>query len=166
MKTNHIKLRPDRLNAPLATCHVGKLSSAVFVVEGDIPDDIDTMNIEVERTPDPTTHEPRPNFTCACAEQEDGTWRCYLSPFVFPDLSDALCYHVVGQDNNSNPRWLGTGALVVKENPANGSPIVPPVIPHDAYAYNPTTGLYHKMTAAVDEYGNIHIEVEQEGVQR
>jgi len=168
MKTNRIKLRPDRLNTPLATCHVGRLSSAVFVVEGDVPDDIDTMNIEVERTPDTSTTPPTPraNFAAACHRQEDGTWRCYLSPFHFPDLSDALKYHVVGTDESDNPRWLGTGALVVRKNPASGSTVVTSVVPKDAYAYNPVTGLYHKITATVDEYGQISIAVESEGVQR
>ena len=36
MKAQHIRIRPDRLNAPLATCNVGKLSSAVFIIEGDM----------------------------------------------------------------------------------------------------------------------------------
>lgn len=166
MKTNRINLRPDRLNAPLATCNVGRLSSAVFVIGGDVPDDIASMNVEVERTPDPETHQPRDNYSAACRRQDDGTFRCYLSPFHFPDISDALKYHVVGIDTNDNPRWLGTGALVIRENPANGRAIVPEVLPRDAYAYNPVTGLYHKIVAEVNEDGQIVIATEQEGVER
>lgn len=168
MKTNHISVRPDRLNAPLATCYVGRLSSAVFIVEGDIPDDIESMAIEVGRTPDTSTTPAtaRANFSAACTKQDDGTWRCYLSPFHFPDLAEDLAYHVMGADESNNPRWLGTGVLAVRANPANGSPVAPAVLPKDAYAYNPTTGLYHKLTATVDEYGEISIAVEQTGVQK
>lgn len=166
MKTNGIKLRPDRLNAPLATCNVGQLSSAVFVIGGDVPDDIVDINVEIERTHDPETRQPRENYTAACHRNEDGTFRCYLSPFHFPDISDALKYHVLGVDLNDNPRWLGTGALVVRENPANGRAIVPEVLPRDAYAYNPVTGLYHKIVAEVNEDGQIVIATEQEGVER
>lgn len=167
MKENRIKIRPDRLNAPLATCFVGRLSSAVFVVEGDIPDDISEISIQIGRTPDATTHEPRPNYTVAANRNADGTaFRCYLAPFCFPDVSDALAYHVLGTDANGNVRWLGTGALVVRENPADGSPVAPEIIPSDTYVRNPVTGLYHKLTAEVDEYGQVTISVESEGVKK
>ena len=163
MKTNIITIRPDRLNAPLVECWVGRLSSAVFVVTGDIPDDITGITVQIERTPDPETHQPRENFAAAATKAADGTWRIYLSPWYFPDIAD-LEYHIVGQDDANNPRWLGTGSLLVKKNPANGSPIIPPIVPPDTYVRNPVTGLYHKVNAEVDEYGNITLVVEKEGV--
>ena len=169
MKAQHIRIRPDRLNAPLATCNVGKLSSAVFVIEGDIPEDADTIAVQIGRTPDPQTQEPRPNFTAAATEVEGQMPRCfraYLSPFLFPDISDALEYHVIGTDDHGNARWLGTGPLIVRDNPANGSPVPPEVIPADTYIRNPATGLYHKLTAAVNEYGELSIDLESEGIQR
>lgn len=163
MKTNIITIRPDRLNAPLVECWVGRLSSAVFVVTGDIPDDITGITIQVGRTPDPQTQQPRENFAATATRAEDGTFRCYLAPWYFPDIAD-LEYHVVGQDDANNPRWLGTGSLLVKKNPANGSPIIPPIVPPDTYVRNPATGLYHKVNAEVDEYRNITLVVEKEGV--
>lgn len=169
MKTHIVKVRPDRLNDPLATCFVGKLSSAVFMIVGDIPDDIDTMAVLIGRTEDPDTHQPRTNFTAAASEIEGRTprsFRAYLSPFLFPDISDALEYHVIGTDENGNARWLGTGPLIVRENPANGSPVPPEIIPADTYIRNPATGLYHKLTAAVNELGELSIELESEGIQR
>jgi len=169
MKAQHIRIRPDRLNAPLATCNVGKLSSAVFIIEGDIPEDVDTIAVQIGRTPDPQTQEPRPNYTAAATEVEGQTPRCfraYLSPFLFPDTSDALEYHVIGADDHSNARWLGTGPLIVRDNPANGSPVPPEVIPADTYIRNPATGLYHKLTAAVNEYGELSIDLESEGIHR
>lgn len=166
MKANHITLRPDRLNFPLECANVGKLSSAVFIIGGDIPDDIDGMVVQIGRTPDPQTQEPRENFTAATTRQTDGTFRCYLAPFYFPDLSAALSYHVVGLDLNGNPRWLGTGPLIVRDNPADGSPVTPEIIPADTYIRNPLTGLYHKLTAAVNELGELTTTLDPEGIQR
>lgn len=167
MKENIVTIRADRLNRPLETCFVGRLSSAVFRIVGDIPDDIDGLTVQIGRTADPTTHQPRENFTAATTRNADGkTYRCYLSPFMFPDVSDVLAYHVLGGDANGNTRWLGTGALVVKDNPANGSPVVPEIIPADTYIRNPATGLYHKLTAAVDEDGNLTVALEDEGIER
>ena len=169
MKAQHIQIRPDRLNAPLATCVVGRLSSAVFIVYGDVPDDIGTIAVQIGRTEDPETHQPRENFTAAAQEVEGQTprsFRAYLSPFLFPDTSDALEYHIIGTDENGNARWLGTGPLIVRENPANGSPVVPPIIPADTYIRNPATGLYHKLTAGVNELGEIVLDCDPEGIER
>ena len=169
MKAHYIKLRPDRLNAPLATCFVGRLSSAVFVIGGDIPEDVDTIAVQIGRTEDPQTHQPRLNFAAAASEIANANprqFRCYLSPFLFPDVSDALEYHIVATDLSGNPRWLGTGPLVVRENPANGSPVVPEIIPADTYIRNPVTGLYHKLTAEVNDLGEITITCDPEGILR
>ena len=60
----------------------------------------------------------------------------------------------------------GTGPLIVRDNPADGSPVTPEIIPADTYIRNPATGLYHKLTAAVNEYGELRIDLESEGIQR
>lgn len=167
MKENQVTIRADRLNRPLETCFVGKLSSAVFRIVGDIPDDIDGMTVQIGRTEDPTTHQPRPNYTVAANRNADGkTYRCYLAPFCFPDEADALEYHVVATDTTGNSRWLGTGQLIVRDNPADGSPVASEIIPADTYIRNPATGLYHKLTAAVDEDGNLTVALEDEGIER
>ena len=163
MKTHTIDLCPGRPNLPLATCFVGKLSSAVFSIGGDIPDDIDGLTVQIERTPDGTT--PRANFTAAATRQADGSYRCYLSPFYFPDVA-SLAYHIIALDANGNARWLGTGNLEVRDNPANGSPDVPEIIPADTYIRNPVTGLYHKLVADVNDLGEISVGVDPEGIER
>ena len=171
MKEIHIKVRPDRLNLPLATVCVGKLAAAVFVIEGDIPDDLSGVAVEITRLPncETTPPTPRSNFTAAAIKQADGTFRAYLNPYNFPDVSDKLAYHIVANDNvpghTSNPRWLGTGDLRVLNAPTDGSAVAPEILPRDAYAYNPTTGLYYKIRATVDEYGTLSLEPEQEGTE-
>ena len=171
MKAQHIRIRPDRLNAPLATCNVGKLSSAVFVIEGDIPDDVDGVTIQIGRTADPETGDARENYTVTARENAaDGntarTFRAYVAPLYFPDVSDALEYHIVALDAQGCPRWLGTGPLIVRDNPANGTVDAPDIIPADTYIRNPVTGLYHKLTATVNEDGEIVTTVESEGIER
>ena len=164
MKTNVITLKPDRLDLPLAPCAVGKLSSAVFAIMGDIPADIEGLAVQIGRLPDGQT--PRDNFTAAATLQADGNYSCYLSPFYFPDASDALKYHVIGLDSHNSPRWLGSGDLRVFDNPANGSASTPEVIPADTYIRNPVTGKYHKLTAAINELGEIALELDDEGIDR
>lgn len=167
MKENQVTIRADRLNRPLETCFVGKLSSAVFRIVGDIPDDIGGVTVQIGRTEDATTHRPRPNYTVASNRNADGkTFRCYLAPFCFPDVSDALEYHVLGTDEHGNARWLGSGPLIVRDNPANGSPVPPEIIPADTYIRNPVTGLYHRLVAEVNDLGEITVAADPEGIER
>ena len=169
MKAHNIRIRADRLNFPLDECFVGKLSSAVFVIYGDIPDDIEAMTVQISRIPDPETHQPRENYTVAANPVEGCSSRCfraYMSPFLFPDVSSSLEYFIIGVDRSGNARWLGTGALIVMDNPANGSPVSPEIISADTYIRNPVTGLYHKLVAEVNEFGEVSVSVDSEGIQR
>ena len=44
--------------------------------------------------------------------------------------------------------------------------IDPAIVPADIYVRNPVTGLYHKLTAEVNEHGEVTVAVEEEGVER
>ena len=160
MKTNYITIRPDRLNFPLDQCAVGRLSSAVFTVGGEIPDDIEAIGVRIEYADDGSTE----TYTAIGVKQADGTWRVYIAPAYFPAESTELKYHVIGTDSNGNPRWLGTGCLRIIENPARGSSVVPDIVPRNSYAYNPVTGLYYKIWAEVNELGEITLTTDQEGI--
>lgn len=169
MREHIIRIDAARPNLPLPVCAVGRLSSAVFRFVGDIPCDVTGLSLQIGRTPDPATHEERPNF-CVAVEEIAGAasrmFRAYLSPFCFPDVSDYLGYHVMGTDANNNPRWLGTGNLRVLECPANGTPVPPEIIPQDTYVRNPVTGLYHKLVAELNEDNQIVVAVDPKGVER
>lgn len=160
MKTNYITLHPDRLDLPLAPCACGRLSSAVITVGGEIPDDIEAIAVDVEYM----DGDEKKRYTAAGTRQADGTFRVYLAPAYFPAESDQLKYHVLGTDAQENPRWLGSGMLRIFDNPANGSPIAPDILPRNSYAYNPQTGLYYKIVAEVNDLGEITLSTEQEGV--
>lgn len=158
-----LKANTSAVNLPPMT--VGKLSSQIVILKGSVDSDIKSLNIQLERVPDPVTGEKPESYAIAATETADG-WRCYISPYCVPDASADLKYHVVGIDELANPRWLGTGRLRVIDNPATGSPLQPSVVPPDTYLYNPATGLWHKLIAECDEAGVITVSVEQEGVQR
>lgn len=171
MKTNHINLKPDRLNFPLETLAVGRLSSAVATIGGDVPDDVRTLLVKIGRTPDPDTGETRTPFAAAATEVSVAGcaarfFRCYCSPYCFPDAADSLSYSVVGMDDSGNPRWLGSGVLRVLECPAEGSGDEPQIVPADTYIRNPVTGLYHLLTATVDDTGTLCLNLADEGVER
>ena len=159
-----IEVDENSLQLPLVPLFAGKLSSMTLAVSN-VPADVTDLALVIGRTPD-ADGLARDPFKVAATKQEDGTFRAYCNPYCFPDEAANLLYSLVGTDESGNPRWLGTGKLKVLDNPANGSAVSPSIIPQDCYAYNPTTGKYHKITASLDEYGNISLDVESEGVAR
>ena len=161
----HIHLDAGRLNFPLRTVWQGVLSSAVLIVHG-VPADIDSLGIVFGVAPTGDVPHDPPTFRAAATRQADDTWRAYVSPFVFPVVGMSLEYSVVGADGHDNPRWLGTGQLNVVDCPAQGSAVTPEIIPADTYIRNPVTGLYHKITAEVNELGEITTVVDPKGIQR
>lgn len=161
----HIHLDAGRLNFPLRTIWQGVLSSAVMVVHG-VPADVDGLGIVFGVAPTGATPHDPPVYRAVATKQADGTWRAYVQPAVFPLVGLSLEYSVVGMDVLDNPRWLGTGQLNVVACPAAGSADAPDIIPADTYIRNPLTGLYHKLTAVVDEDGNLTINLADEGIER
>ena len=161
MKTNYITLRPDRLDLPLAPCTVGKQSSAVLTVGGDIPEDTAALVVKVEYA---DTQSTTAYYVAAGSRQADGTFRVYLAPGYFPEASEAMKYHVYVTDELDNPRWMGSGVLRILDNPSDGESPAPDVLPKNLYAYNPVNHLYYKITAKADAEGNITIDLDQEGV--
>jgi len=155
-----LALDAARLNFPLRPLHVGALSSAVALIYG-VPADIKACSLVIQapgQNPDPARFR-------ADAVKEGTAWRCYLNPYCFPAAATGLEYHVVGIDTHDNPRWLGRGTLDVYDNPAQGSGDVPAVVPRDTYIRNPVTGLYHLLTATVNDIGEMHLDLSQEGIE-
>ena len=160
MKTR-VRIDESRLNFPLAPIAAGVLS-AHYVELVDVPEHVQTLGMLFEHGNNAEI------FRAECSRAGDSIWNCYAMPFIFPaaDVTGELHYHVVATDDRDNEQWLGTGSLFVHKNPANGSSDAPSVIPKDCYIRNPITGLYHKLTAGVDEDGNLTVALEEEGVER
>lgn len=131
-----------------------------------LDDDVEALNVRIFRTPDPTTHEPREPYVAPATLQEDGFWRCYLTPLCFSDVATDLQYDLIGLDESGNARHLGVGTLRVLTSHLTEDGTLPDVIPQDTYIYNPTTQLWHKLVAEVDDQGVITVSVEQEGIER
>jgi hypothetical protein len=163
MDTIEITVRPDRLNWPLRQVWVGELSSADFTVRK-VPSFLDNVRIAIA-TPG-TTNQDGEVYTCPGTMSADGTWHVYANPYVFPRAGVNLEYNVLADDENGNPRWLGSGILEVRTCPAGGSGTPPPVVPRDTYIRNLVTGKYHLLTASVDEDGNLTIDLATEGIDR
>ena len=119
-----ISVNPDRLDVALAPMFAGKLSSAVWFVVG-VPPDVASLSILIDRGAGNAA------FTAAALKTAPGVFRCYLSPFYFHDVATAT-YHVMGEDDSGNPRWLGSGTLSVLDCPADGSSVTPDVLPKEA----------------------------------
>lgn len=162
---NEIKIDDSRLDLPLRPLRVGRLSSAVLALRG-VPRDVAAVSVRVGRTADPGTGEARPDLSAAADRRDGGRWGCYLSPFHFPDAADGLEYHVVGADENGNARWLGTGTLDVLDRPGGGDAAAPEIVPADTYLRNPSTGLYHRLTAVLNEDGELTVQLDEEGIER
>lgn len=154
----HIHLDPGRLNFPLRTIWQGELSSADLVLRG-VPAGFEAVGVVFGVEGGEET------FRAEAALAGD-TWRAYASPYVFPRAGLGMQYSVVGTDAHGNARWLGTGQLNVVECPAGGTPTPPPIVPRDTYIRNPVTGLYHLLTATVDEDGNLTLDLSDEGETR
>lgn len=63
---------------------------------------------------------------------------------------------------DANRTWGSSSVEMCNRVPDGTSPILP--IPQDLYVRNPMTGLYHKLTADVNEYGEMTTSVSQTGV--
>ena len=155
-----IKVDEAHLGWPLRTVWAGALSSLTLYVE-DVPPGFTELEVQFGA---PGRAEP---FRAAGVEERCGVWRVYAMPWCFPAASDgALEYQVVGTDAEGGRAWLGTGALTVRANNAQGSADAPAIIPADTYVRNPVTGLYHRLTAEVNECGEVTVAVGGEGVER
>lgn len=155
-----IKVDESHLGWPLRAVWAGALSSLTLYVE-DVPPGFTALEVQFGA---PGRTAP---FRAVGVLERCGTWRVYAMPWCFPEASDGgLEYQVVGTDADGGRAWLGTGTLVVRANNAQGSAVAPAIIPADTYVRNPVTGLYHKLTAAVNEHGEVTVAVEEEGIER
>ena len=111
------------------------------------------------------TDEPVP-YDVPGVQETNGVWRVYLPSYCFPLVADDLMYRVIGKDLKGETRDLGGGNLRVLETHLSEGGIAPTILPNNTYVRNPTTGLWHKLIATVDESGVISIAVDQEGIEK
>ena len=72
----------------------------------DIKDnEVEALNVRIFRTPDSEGNARAP-YVAAATLQQDGLWRCYLTPLCFSDVSSDLNYDLIGIDGEGNSRWF------------------------------------------------------------
>lgn len=157
-----IAIDESRLNTALTTINAGRLSAHYLNVVR-VPDYATTLAVVVKYKTDQGEDAA---YAAPCnATSTAGKWTCYIIPAAFPHAGE-YCYDVVGYNADAAPVWLGRGRLAVHENPAAGQGEIPSIIPADTYVRNPVTGLYHLVSAVVDDEGNVTLNVAEEGIER
>ena len=109
-----------------------------------------------------------PNAVDAEYDTEKRCWRVYCRPSLFAAAAN-YAYVVKALDEYGNTAILGKGTLVVKsllssassdDGGDGGSDYK-----GDCYVRNPATGLWHRVTATVED-GEVVLSYEKEGVAR
>ena len=145
-----------RLDRPLDTIVAARSASKEFIVE-DVPVGIESVVVRVGRV---GTNELS---SAAASPRPDGSWDVYLSPLYFPLVGEAE-WHLVGRDRNNHAAYMGKGRLKIIESVSDDGGEAP-LVPDDTYLRNPVTGLWHKLTAVLED-GEIVPIVEKTGVVR
>lgn len=143
-----------RATSALEKLSVWQNGSAVFFIHA--PDRMSSVSIVIGTT-----------VTEAAFDTEKRCWRVYCQPLLFA-TPGTFCYTIKAIDEYGNSAVLGKGTLVVVESPvAEGGDDSGGILPSEAYAFNPLTKQYHRLTAEQDpETGEIVVSVEQTGVTK
>ncbi len=163
MYKNEIPLMPDKPNFPLKPVWVGQGSAAIFRFTG-LPL-VTGISIQLALIPLEDGEAGIYSGTI-----ENGTGTVYVAGWAFPDAGQSTYEAVLivaGEDvgDESTGYWCGRGSLNIMAATQSGvTPVPPVVIPADSYAYSPITELYYKITAVVNELGEITLQVAKEGV--
>jgi len=154
---------PDKPNFPLTPAWVGKGSAAIFKFSN-VPKVAD-ISIQLVITPVGGGDAVVYPGTVA-----DGIGTVYVAGWEFDTVGQSsyevtLITPALTDGGDPVGYWSGRGLLNILSATATGlTPAARPVIPAESYAYNATTGLYYKITAVVNDDGEITLDVASEGV--
>ena len=154
-----VRLFTDQaVKTQLQTLTVGRASVLEFEVVG-APENLQRLQFHAGR-PGSEIYTP-----VVATALPDNRWRVYANGLNFPDPGNAK-YHLTGKDDKDRSVWLGSGALDIRQSVlyVDEDAILP--IPEDTYVRDPRTGLWHKLTARIDEEGEVVIDYEKNGVTR
>lgn len=141
-----INLDPANPNLPLPHLWSGQGSRAMITVSGH-PSGSTPLIIFTE-----------PDATAATAIEADASGNIYINGWSL-DFAAQITYEIVARDDDGSTS-MGKGLLTVYASATSGTiPTPPPIIPPDTYILNPVTGLYHKLTAAINSLGEPTIDV-------
>ena len=152
-----VKLTPNRSFCPLVPITVGAGSDAYLIIEG-IPQNGTGWQVRLYLT---QVGQSVPVYFDAAS----GENTIYIPGANFPTAGTGAQYEIVITEIETGRKyWMGRGELNVSPasfeggNPGMGTSL-------ESYIRNPTTGLWHKVTAHINDDGDVTSEVSQEGVQ-
>ncbi len=161
MYRNVIQLRPDKPNFPLSPVWVGDASAAVFLFPG-LHSGITAISLLITPVESGAVEE-------VAGTVEDGVGTVYCAGWVFPDTGitkyEVALTASAPDGTDDLVFWAGTGILTVLPASLEGINPVKPIIPQNSYARDPETGLYHLITAELNELGEITLSVATEGIE-
>lgn len=145
----------------LGTLNAWKDSAEVYYIYG-VAANVNALSLKIGKVGKKEFYTPVEGQITA-----DGrAWRVRVDPLYFPAGGQTL-YKIVTVDDSGRRTVEGIGEMRVHVCPyADTDDGGQAIIPNDAYAYNPRTGLYHKMIATQNSTGEIFVEVEQEGIAK
>ena len=153
-----IMMKDCAARPPLPTITTGKSSTLEFEVVG-APDGLQELTFHVSGA-----NSPRTFSSVVASALPGGRWRVYANGLYFPDAGRAE-WQLTGKDGKDNAVWLGKGRLEVVDCVLSSSGKASQIVPDDCYIRNPDTGLWHKVTATVED-GEIVLQYDKEGVER
>ena len=143
---------------PLDTLTVGRGSAFEFEIVG-APEGLQELQFHVGEP------ENENRFTAVAGRAApDNRGIVYANGLHFPHAGNAR-YHLTGKDEQDNSVWLGTGRLDIRESVLHVAAEDVPIVPEDCYIRNTETGLWHRLTATIDD-GEIVLDYDRKGVVR
>ena len=151
-----VKLRPEAPNMPLRPVWVGAASDALFVLSG-VPEG---FAARLYLTP------PGGGETVFFDASVNGAAvYVHASGANFPAAGCGGSYEVAFTDpETGNTYWCGKGLVNVMKAAGGGSFDGGKGNTLDAYARNPATGLWHKITVEFNDDGHPTTNIEQQGI--
>lgn len=154
-----ITLRPDKPNYPLDPVWVGQGSAGKIILAA-VPSAVTAVKAVIVPVGGSVAeaHAGALNATT-------GLWEIYIAGWSFPAIG-ATTYEIVLTVGTETPvsYWAGKGILTVWAASTVADIPNAPLVPHDTYVYNVTTGLYHLVTGEINDLGQPVLNTSTEGV--
>lgn len=146
-----IVLDPANPNIPLPHLWSGRGSRAMINVSGH---PADTTPLIIYTAPEAEE---------ATVIEADDSGNIYINGWSL-DFAADVRYEIVARDADGVSTSMGKGQLTVYASSTSGSiPTPPPIVPPETYVRNPVTGLYHLVTAVLNEDNEITLNVSETG---
>ena len=150
-----ITINPAAPNFPLDPVWVGVNSDALFVLSG-VPAG-HTARLYVTRVGASAA------VWFACSVSDDGEVYAHVPGANFPAAGQGS-YEVRHIDDEGRSYWAGRGLLTV-ETASSGTVTAGYGNALETYIRNPSTGLYHRVWAEINDDGDITTHTDPQGVQ-